>query len=169
MNNNTKLCNNKRCISPNPQPLTNFAKASFAVDGLTKICKGCISLLRRTKEARKKKSPIREPIIPNRNDPDAIRYSEWGTKKGSQRIRLIDRSFRTPKWVSLVDIKFIYDNCPRFYNVDHIVPLVNPLVCGLDVPWNMQYLKKSENNKKSNKFDGTYANESWKDKRKYEK
>ena len=47
-------------------------------------------------------------------------------------------------------------------NVDHIIPLVNPDVCGLHVPWNLQILTASDNQRKHNAFDGTMENESWK-------
>jgi 5-methylcytosine-specific restriction endonuclease McrA len=67
----------------------------------------------------------------------------------------------TPKWLSRtykMEIRQIYhiamtmtQTTGEQYVVDHIVPLRNPTVCGLHVPWNLRVITQEENLKKSNK------------------
>ena len=71
-------------------------------------------------------------------------------KKALRRAR---KRQATPPWVDLDKIKEIYKNCPSNMTVDHIKPITNPRLCGLHVPWNLQYLTRSENSKKGNRID----------------
>lgn len=56
----------------------------------------------------------------------------------------------TPRWADLKRIAAFYANVPDGHDVDHIVPLVSPLVCGLHCEANLQYLPSSENQSKRN-------------------
>lgn len=77
----------------------------------------------------------------------------------------------TPPWLTesqRAEIRAIYDQAIRLttetgvlHHVDHVVPLKNRLVCGLNVPWNLQVLTKAENLRKGNKFNGTLDNDGW--------
>jgi hypothetical protein len=58
----------------------------------------------------------------------------------------------TPSWVDKEELKRFWENRPDGHHVDHIVPIKGKEVCGLNVPWNLQYLPSQDNLKKSNKF-----------------
>lgn len=60
---------------------------------------------------------------------------------------------RKPSWADTKAIASMYEQSKRKgskYEVDHIVPLVNPFVCGLHCEFNLQIITRMENNKKSN-------------------
>ena len=59
-----------------------------------------------------------------------------------------------PKWVNKEELLKIYKEASKKgLEVDNIIPLKHPSVCGLHVPWNLQLLSRSENARKSNKFE----------------
>ena len=78
-----------------------------------------------------------------KNNPDYLR------RRG--RAEQAKRRAAMPKWADRQAIQAIYDNCPPGYEVDHIIPINGRNVCGLHVPWNLQYLTPTENKAKGNR------------------
>lgn len=61
----------------------------------------------------------------------------------------------TPPWLTeemKAEIKHLFDTRPEGYHVDHMIPLQGETVCGLNVPWNLQHMKDTENISKGNKL-----------------
>lgn len=106
---------------------------------------------------------------------DRLRYGKEYRQKNSEKIKAHKRKYNksengrivknhltnkrratilnaTPNWVDNSELLRIYKNCPKGMEVDHILPLQGKEVCGMHVPWNLQYLTRSENAKKSAKL-----------------
>lgn len=77
-------------------------------------------------------------------------------------LRRTLRMKASPPWLTdgdMLEIQSFYNEAQRRFeatnlrhDVDHIVPLSHPLVCGLHVPWNLQVLTSTQNRAKRNKF-----------------
>ncbi len=82
--------------------------------------------------------------------------------KHVNRVRLRQEKIKqaTPIWANQDVILAYYIVCQNMtkieginYEVDHIIPIQHPLVCGLHVENNLQIITEEENISKSNKFD----------------
>jgi len=116
-----------------------------------KYCPMCKKIFNKTnfsKNARKCKQCV------NINSKNHYKNNkEYYLKRNStQRKRFVER---TPKWVTSKELQAIqefYNNCPKGYHVDHIIPLNGKNVSGLHVLSNLRYLTAEENRSKSNKY-----------------
>lgn len=70
-----------------------------------------------------------------------------------------NRRQATPSWADKAAIRAVYAEAARLeretgarYEVDHIVPIKHPDVCGLHVSWNLRAVPWLENRAKANRF-----------------
>jgi hypothetical protein len=86
-----------------------------------------------------------------------LRSREWrknnpGHRNALKRKYIADKGKRTPSWADIKQIVEIYNNCPKGFHVDHVVPLRAKNVSGLHVHYNLQYLPAIDNMKKNNRW-----------------
>ena len=77
----------------------------------------------------------------------------------AERNRQIRKLQATPSWTDREAMTEVYEKAASLslttgikHHVDHIVPIISKIVCGLHVPANLQVLPAIENIKKSNRF-----------------
>lgn len=148
-----KTCN--KCLVSS----LNFHRDSTSKDGLHSLCKECKNVSRRawkklnvsknrisSREYYKKNSDVYKANAKNwrKANPGKANFITSKRRKGIK--------IATPIWANENEIKRIYENCPKGFHVDHVIPLHGKDVCGLHVESNLQYLSASENCKKGNKY-----------------
>lgn len=170
----SKVC--KLCGEDKPK---DAFRINARKSGLRKECKVCEYA--KNKEYRQKhKERLRQydldratperraaTIAWQHNNRDKLREytrARYAADKGVICARVSARMKRmkqaTPRWLPEGACDFAYVVAKSFsksfeepYEVDHIVPLIHPKVCGLHVPWNLRVCGQSENRSKGNTFD----------------
>lgn len=112
---------------------------------LSSQCKNCLAITAKTWKNNNKNKVKENASRWAKNNPGIIRSKAMK--------RHADKLNRTPAWADLKAIKEFYINCPKGYQVDHIIPLRGENISGLHIETNLQYLTKEENLKKSNKWE----------------
>jgi len=91
-------------------------------------------------------------------------YRQWARANPGRINALVMRRHiakfqATPKWADQTAIRAIYQEAAQLtrqtgirHEVDHIVPLRSPIVCGLHIAANLQILTSAANKEKSNNF-----------------
>lgn len=122
---------------------------------------------RRTPEAKAKAKEIAERYM---SDEKVRANRKYKTKEYKQqnkakilaatRFRQCSKRQRTVSWANLSIIEEIYklrkeisDQTGVIHHVDHVIPLLHPLVCGLHVESNLKIITAEENLSKHNKFE----------------
>ena len=83
------------------------------------------------------------------SNPDKVRL-----RSASKRAQLHQATLKLSTDNEIFLNKFYLD-CPKGMEVDHVIPLRGRGVCGLHVPWNLQYLTPEQNKTKGNKLSGS--------------
>jgi hypothetical protein len=159
------------------KPFTAFTVRRASKDGLNPICAECAK--HKTREwlkahpntnkdwSRKNKGYNSERNRRWRIDNYAqnrANYKRW-CDENQDKVRAIRakrfaaKMSATPPWADMDAIAAVYSEAVRLsaetgvpHDVDHIVPLRSPVVCGLHVAWNLRPLPKLENIRKGNRL-----------------
>jgi len=137
-------------------------KCSVPVDPKRRLCDDCSTVWK--PELHKKSCKTCNTEF-NTTKSQQVYCSKECDRGRAERRNLRKRQVRQAKlscekWSDIAEFK---KNRPKGHQLDHIIPLNHPDVCGLHNTWNFQWLTKSDNIKKNNSFDGTEDNNSWKE------
>jgi hypothetical protein len=158
-----KLC--KKCLTD--KSLSEFYKNKQTKDGVRTVCKDCDNQ-RKLVYAKKNVESIAlaKAEYKNKNREKTLSYLASWRKEYKHKMCVYASKRRafligaTPAWADKEKIELIYEEAamlnklnPKIkYEVDHIIPLKNNLVCGLHTHDNMQILLAADNRAKKNLF-----------------
>jgi hypothetical protein len=147
--------------------LSEFYKNNQAKDGFRSVCKACdnqrklVYAEKNVESIARKKSEYK-----NKNRDKTLSYLASWRKEYKHKMCVYASKRRafllgaTPSWADKAKIESIYEEAavlnklnPEIkYEVDHIIPLKNNLVCGLHTHDNLQILLATDNRAKKNLF-----------------
>lgn len=170
------IFNMKWCSSCNKlKALSNFHTNNNKPDKLSSYCKYCVSdtntnyyknniekVSKYNKEYAVKNfaklklyriSKEHDLYINNKTWVDKNREIKYAhnTKRRASKLKA------TPKWYEKELIIELYNQSSKETHIDHIIPLVNDLICGLHCIDNLQAISAKENLEKSNKLYTNYV------------
>jgi hypothetical protein len=160
----------KQCIKCNEKKKAKFfAKRKTSPDGTRNECLVCYNY----RVANTKLSSKSEAKYYIKNSEKIKQKTSEYRKSNPSKVRKFSATRRCkklqsiPNWLNeyhKLSIDDIYKKAHELdMHVDHIIPINSKFICGLHVPWNLQLLTQVENSKKSNKFDGTLNNDTWRE------
>ena len=158
-----KLC--KKCLCE--KSLFDFYKNKQTKDGVRTVCKNCDDQ-RKLEYAKKNVESIarQKTEYKNKNKDRTLSYLSIWRKEHKYKMCAYASNRRayligaTPIWADKAKIELVYQEAEMLnkmnpqmnYEVDHIIPLKNNLVCGLHTHDNLQIIPAIENRSKKNIF-----------------
>jgi 5-methylcytosine-specific restriction endonuclease McrA len=153
-------------ISEKEELLFHFNTSRHKYEG---ICENCWQTRRKEYCAKnlERNNAGKKKWAENNINSVAASKKKWkeeniGKVKADKARRKTQLELATPKWLSqwqleAIDHSYLVAELRtqcfgEEYQVDHIIPIRGKNVCGLNVPWNLEVIKKSENLKKGNKL-----------------
>jgi hypothetical protein len=151
-----KLC--RRCDTLKPKAM--FSKRTDRPNGLQSRCNACAReihnewrLLNKARRAAdmaawRAKNPGKSSVWRKRWQQNNLAVCRAANaRRHAAKLRAV------PPWAEAEKIALVYSKARQLgLEVDHVVPLQHPLVCGLHVWANLQLLHESENARKKNNY-----------------
>jgi len=159
----------KTCTKCNEtKTLEDFYKRSRTPDGREALCKSCRLEHNRNWLAKNKErhSELTAKWYEQNKEQHLENSKNWYEANKHRKLQTVTaREQRlknaTPAWVTNADLQVYYAEARRLtdltgiqFEVDHIIPVTNKKVSGLNVPENLQVIPAYENRRKANKLVG---------------
>ena len=140
----------KKCSTcKEDKPLSEFHVCNRTKDKRQSSCKPC-AILKMQQYQRKNREKVNA-----KNRKWKSENKPWlsDNAKADVRNRYAKRKSHTPRWADEQWIKDYYEGAIHLQlQVDHIVPINSPIVCGLHCEHNLQLLPADVNNEKGNRY-----------------